>query len=176
MAKKQKEVTETVPEVPEQPKPIPVELIGIALILFPDYKGPRIERAIRLGDQKHKFDASIPAPRDPEQIKEIYNVTKEEIWNDGYRQRSYDTDGAVRNIIKEQMAKGVPPEDFAELVRTNWEEAMKFDPEKAKSKGGVAKKERAEGKKAQAAAQETGFASVDEMIEFAKRAKAAEAV
>jgi len=118
---------------------------GIALVIFPDWKGARIERGIGIEGtvtdkdgkktklkQPFRFDVNLPVPATDAEAQELYSCKLSDLIEAGVMKLSYDRDTDIGNEITAELEKGT---DFATI-----DDVSKF--EKALQDGMSTPKER----------------------------------
>lgn len=93
-----------------------VELLGIALEIFPKWTGKRTSRDVKIGDGEHKFSVGLPVPSNDEEAKRLYDTTLADIIERGVKQLSYGKDTEVTKKIKADLKAGV---NFGKLKDTS---------------------------------------------------------
>jgi len=118
---------------------------GIALVIFPDWKGARTYRGIGIEGtvtdkdgkktklkQPFRFDTNIPVPATDAEAQELYSCKLSDLIEAGVMKLSYDRDTDIGNEITAELEKGT---DFATI-----DDVSKF--EKALQDGMSTPKER----------------------------------
>ena len=141
-----------------------VELKSIYVEVWPDWKGPRVQREFRCGDGEHKFTTGLPCPQTDEEAQAIYGVNVEYATNKGWLQHSYDKDTNLGNILKAEVKKGTDMNSLPAMVAETIEKDFIWTETERKT---------GEASQLKAAKAELGM-SLSEMIALAKKVKAGE--
>jgi len=143
------------------------ELTAIFCDVFPDYEGSRATTSIKVGDGVNKIEYTLPVPSTDAEAKEIYNLNLSDLVAQGVKNLAYRVSGAVGKI---KAATDVTDSGFlADLAKTIKSELF-ITPRVGGAKAQVNKE------KVQAADELMkvfGVSSIEELMEKAKKMKAA---
>jgi len=144
-------------------KPDVIELIAHPVVLFPDFKGKRIETDKRFGDKVNKATLSCPVPETDEDAKRMYGIDLAGLFNLGVKTHVYGESWFAAHI-KESVKNGIDlnSDGFIKGLQAGFESAVHRTPRVAGAGSGA----KAEAMKYRALKQSLGVESDEELAEI----------
>lgn len=102
---------------------------------FPDFKGKRIDRAVKIMDGKNKLTFGLPVPTTEEESAELYNLSLADLIEMGVSRRGTDADNSLHNMIKTDREAGVNFDEIENVAKygKEFQDSLKYAPREKKA-------------------------------------------